>query len=111
MILFLIVLLSVGLFVMSAFEKHRRMSSRYPDASDIIPRLDGMINKNDVCAPPPCGLNEGGFDKRDIGVFLPGCSKVFLENEEKVDDIVESDYYEKFDDEFSKIFIDELEKL
>ena len=94
----LLCLVAIALFMYSALQDHRAFASSYPDGPPIIPRMDTMIPKNDDCAPPICG--RGQFDKRDLGIALPGCSKVFFEKSDIEQPTIEHDYFEKLDDQF-----------
>ena len=98
MILTFICLISAILFLISINSKSNKYSS--PDGPPIIPRMDTMIDSKSECAPPPCA--PGGWDKRDIGIAMPGCSKTFIDNPEKQEKKIEPEYYEGLEDEFLK---------
>ena len=99
MIQIILTFICVALFILAIREGFRTYGSILPDT--IVPRMDLMVDpKNNPCAPPPCAVSSDKWDLRDTGLAMSGCSKIFIPNEEKVENNPGKDYYEQKHDEF-----------
>ena len=97
MILQFIVFICVCLFILSIMESRTHGMGSH-DGVRTIPNYDMMSDTKSKCAPPPC-QNPTNRDKRDLGIALPGCTKIFIESNEE-EKKPEKNFYQREEEEF-----------